>query len=449
MEHAKDGCCRVHFIQFDRIAYGISHVINHDLELRFFIHYCISKGIDVLKFNIQFKIYVDSVPPSYSSVAPSSSSSSCVSNNDVAIIEDLTDDSSLVKRVPKNGYKLDVGKSDKKRYAVECMNKKSQNYSWRFHASVVAKTKGVFQCKKFREEHSCDLASSDPAKVRMTKSFLKDILMDEFQVSKKKKTASDVQDLLHLEYEIYPVAFGIVPCENCESWEWFLTNLKGIIREDHPLTIISYRGAGLLKHVPVIFPKAYHSYCLYHMKGNIPVPKGKSRQTAVKLFEECYTVLTKEKYYAAAKSMSNLKLDSVIGWMVKIPFQNWEAHAFQGERFGDNTLNIAKSFNNVIKHDKRLPALELIDCIRAKVMDQNYKRLVESSKWTSKLTPSMQARLNKRIGPDEPYKYIITYYTTEFYRGLYARPIYPIPDSEKPPKINEEGYVFPPNGGRA
>ncbi|XP_026429126.1 uncharacterized protein LOC113325115 [Papaver somniferum] len=274
--------------------------------------------------------------------------------------------------------------------------------------------------------------------------------------------------------EIYPVAFGIVPCENCESWEWFLTNFKGIIREDRPLTIISDRGAGLLKHVHVIFPKAYHSYCLYHMKGNIPVPKGKSMQTAVKLFEECYTALTKEKFYVAAKSMRNLKLDSVIDWMIKIPFQNWEAYAFQGERFGENTSNIAESFNSVIKHEKRLPALELIDCIRSKVMEQNYKRLVESSKWNSKITPRMQARLNKRvtdfrfykfrrssgkvfeiisltgnhtvdldaktctcnwwqkhsfpfthsmkamlqIGPDEPYKYIILYYTTKFYRGF-------------------------------
>ncbi|XP_026399953.1 uncharacterized protein LOC113295837 [Papaver somniferum] len=305
--------------------------------------------------------------------------------------------------------------------------------------------------------------------------------------------------------EIYPVAFGIVPCENCESWEWFLTNLKGIIREDRPLTIILDRVAGLLKHVPVIFPKAYHSYCLYYMKENIPVPKGKSRETAVKLFEECYTALTNEKFYAVAKSMRNLKLDSVIDWMVKIPFQNWAAHAFQGERFGENTSNIAESFNSVIKHDKRLPALELVDCIHAKVMEHNYKRLVESSKWTSKLTPWMQARLNKRvndcrfykfrrssdkvfeiisptgkhtfdldakacacnwwqkhsfpcthsmkamlhIGTDEPYKYIIPYYTIEFCRGLYARPIYHIPDSERPPKINEDGYVLPPNDGRA
>ncbi|XP_026383336.1 uncharacterized protein LOC113278807 [Papaver somniferum] len=303
---------------------------------------------------------------------------------------------------------------------------------------------------------------------------------------------------------IYPVAFGIVESENCDSWEWFLTNLKGIIREDRPLTIISDRGIGLLKHVPVVFPKAFHSYCLYHMKGNIPVPKGKSRKTAVKLFEECYTALTKENFYAAAKSMSNLKLYLVVAWMMKIPFYNWDAHAFLGERWGENTSNIAESFNNIIKHDKPLPALELVDVIRAKVMKKNYKRLVESNKWTTRLTPRMQARFNKRIndcrsykfrrasekvfeiisttgkhtvdldsrtctckwwqknsflcthamkamlqiGNDEPYNYISPYYTSDYYRRLYSRPIYPIPDSEKPPEINEKGYIFPPTGRR-
>ncbi|XP_026451496.1 uncharacterized protein LOC113351777 [Papaver somniferum] len=316
----------------------------------------------------------------------------------------------------------------------------------------------------------------------MTKSFLKDILVDEFRASKNKKTADDVQDLLHLEYDlvwykdsiescnpgsvvkfeydgetkqfqrffvafeasitgfnkycrpmlfidctfltgkfkgdlivacgktgnqdIYPVAFGIVPCENYDIWEWFLTNFKGIIIEDRPLTIISNRGAGLLKHVPLVFPKAYHSFCLYHMKGNIPVPKGKSRQTAVKLFEECYTALTKEKFYVASKSMSNLKMDSVIDWMVKIPFKNLAAHAFLGERFGENTSNIVGSFNSVIKHDKRLPSLELLDSIRAYVMEQNYQRKVEYGKWTGKLTPRMQARLNKRVTDCRFYKFL-------------------------------------------
>ncbi|XP_026459395.1 uncharacterized protein LOC113360059 [Papaver somniferum] len=137
-------------------------------------------------------------------------------------------------------------------------------------------------------------------------------------------------------------------------------------------------------------------------------------------------------------------------------------------------------------------------------MEQNYKSLLESNKWTTRLTPRMQARFNNRItdcrsykfwrssekvfeiisptgkhtvdldsrtcsckwwqkhsfpcthamkamlqiGNDEPYNYISPYYTSDYYRRLYSRPIYLIPDYEKPPGINEKGYVLPPNGGR-
>ncbi|RZC65132.1 hypothetical protein C5167_008817 [Papaver somniferum] len=393
---------------------GTSNIINHDLEMRFFVHYCSSQGIDLLKFEIQLRTCVDYIPSSSSSAPASSSSSNCISSDEVVVVEDITDDACLIKKVPKksdawaniltgvgqlfqgsirefkdvvtkyeinSGRKYKLVKSDFERYTVECKFKKEENCRWRFHASLLDKSNGVFQCKRYVSEHSCSLASSDPSKVRTRKSFMKDILADDLRASKKKKTAYEAyhglnftkkflwgddiksysdfvwykdviehfnpRSVFNFEYdsvtrqfkrffvafeasitgfnnycrlilfidctfltgkfkgglmvacgktgnqEIYPVAFGLVPCENCESWQWFLTNLKGIIREDHPLTIISDRGIGLFKHVPEVFPNAYQSFCLYHMKGNILVPKGKSRQTAVMLFEQCYTALTK------------------------------------------------------------------------------------------------------------------------------------------------------------
>ncbi|XP_026378742.1 uncharacterized protein LOC113273197 [Papaver somniferum] len=354
-----------------------------------------SQGIDLLKFEIQLRTCVDSIYSSSSSAPAhaSSLSSSCISSDDVVFVEYITDDACLIKKVPKksdawvniltgvgklfqggirevkdvvtkyeinSGRKYKLVKSDFERYTVECKFKEEENCCWRFDASLLAKSNGVFQCKRYVSEHSFSLASSNPSKVRMIKSFMKDILADDLRASKKKKTASEVIDLFRNEYgvdltysqayhglnftkqflwgddiksysyfvwykdaiehynpgsvvnfeydsvtrqfksffvafeasitgfnnycrpmlfidctfltgkfkEIYPVAFGFVPCENCESWLWFLTNLKGIIREDRPLNIISDRGIGLLKHVPEVLPNAYQSFCLYHMKGN-------------------------------------------------------------------------------------------------------------------------------------------------------------------------------------
>ncbi|XP_026378760.1 uncharacterized protein LOC113273220 [Papaver somniferum] len=465
-------------ILFGYTVDGTSNVINHDLELGFFIHYCSSQGIDLLKFEIQLRACVDYIPSSsYSAPAPSSSSSSsCISIDEVVVVEDITDDACLIKKVQK--------KSD----------------AW---VNILTGVGSCFKVVLEKLKHSCSLASSDPSKVRMRKSFMKDILADDLRALKKKKTASEVIDLFRNEYGVdltyiqayhglnftkqflwgddiksysdfvwykdaiehynpgsvvnfeydsvtrqfkrffvsfeafitgfnnycrpmlfidftfltgkfkgglmvacgKTVAFGLVPCENCENWKWFLTKLKGIIREDRPLTIISYRGIDLLKHVTEVFPNAYQSFCLYHMKGNILVPKGKSRQTAVKLFEQCYTALTKENFYAAAKSMSNLKLDSVVAWMMKIPLEKWDAHAFPGETWGENTSNIAESFNNVIKSDKPLLGLELVDSIRAKVMEHNYKRKLESYNWNKVFTPRIQARFNKRINDCRSYRF--------------------------------------------
>ncbi|XP_026420223.1 uncharacterized protein LOC113316220 [Papaver somniferum] len=131
--------------------------------------------------------------------------------------------------------------------------------------------------------------------------------------------------------EIFTVAFGIVSGENSDNWRWFLENLKGTVDDDRLSTIISDRGTGLLNIVPEIFLNAFHSYCSYHMKGNNPVSKGKSRQTAIKLFEQCYSDVTKEKFLKAVSSMVNLKLFSVIEWMNKIPLKNWAPRVSWGK----------------------------------------------------------------------------------------------------------------------
>lgn len=45
-----------------------------------------------------------------------------------------------------------------------------------------------------------------------------------------------------------------------------------------------------------------------------------------------------------------------------------------------------------------LPALELIEAIPGMMMVQmTYKRKCEANTWTTRLTPKMQARLNKRV----------------------------------------------------
>ncbi|XP_026438695.1 uncharacterized protein LOC113337209 [Papaver somniferum] len=132
-----------------------------------------------------------------------------------------------------------------------------------------------------------------------------------------------------------------------------------------------------------------------------------------------------------------------------------------------------------------------------------WKRKLAASRWTTRLTPKMQARLDKRItdchrykvlrasekvfeiitntgkhtvdldsqtctfqwwkkhsfpcshsmkatvqiDEEEVYKHITPYYTAEYCRGLYSKPIYPIPDGDKTDNISRNKYVMPPPVG--
>ncbi|XP_026405382.1 uncharacterized protein LOC113300354 [Papaver somniferum] len=339
----------------------------------------------------------------------------------------------MMKYQVESGYKVKTLKTGRKRYTVCFLFKEEKGCKSRFHSSLAFPNNRDFKCKTFISEHSCGLACSDASKLRMTKTFIKNIIKDDIRVSSKQKSSADIQDLFFREYqvdltyhqayrglkfckeciwgddiksysdflwyeeavkrhnpgsvikfefnaenrqferffisfeacitgfnkyfrpmliidatfltgkfrgglmvacgktgnqEIFPLAFGLVSAENDDNWRWFLENLKGIVDDDRPLTIISDRGTGLLNNVLEVFPNAFHSYCSYHMKGNILVSKGKSRQTTVKLFEQCYTAVTKEQFFKAVSSMHNLKLFSVIEWMKKIPLKNWVAHEF-------------------------------------------------------------------------------------------------------------------------
>lgn len=196
--------------------------------------------------------------------------------------------------------------------------------------------------------------------------------------------------------EIYPIAFAIVSTENGDNWVWFLRKLKGILN-GRTTTFISDRGTGLLHAVPLVFPEHYHSYCYFHMKGNIPVSKNDRRYSAaVSMFKYAYYALTEQGFLTAVKNMRIYNLKKMITWMDGIAHENWATYAFKGMRYGEKCSNVAESYNSWVKTDKDLPLCVLADQLRIRTMNMIFQRMKKSEKWTSILTPEMERRL-KRI----------------------------------------------------
>lgn len=72
--------------------------------------------------------------------------------------------------------------------------------------------------------------------------------------------------------QIFPIAYGLVPTENEESWLYFFQNLNSHLGFDdigNKLRFMSDRKPGLLNARIECFPNAIHIYCAVHLEMNI------------------------------------------------------------------------------------------------------------------------------------------------------------------------------------
>ncbi|KAH7846521.1 hypothetical protein Vadar_014929 [Vaccinium darrowii] len=56
-----------------------------------------------------------------------------------------------------------------------------------------------------------------------------------------------------------------------------------------------------------------------------------------------------------------------------------------------------ESFNNWVLEARRMPVMNLVDCLRSKIMVQMSNRREDSATWISEIGPVMDAKLKKRI----------------------------------------------------
>ncbi|KAK8627969.1 hypothetical protein V6N13_063684 [Hibiscus sabdariffa] len=70
--------------------------------------------------------------------------------------------------------------------------------------------------------------------------------------------------------QIFPIAWAVVEVENRETWAWFLNNMQYDLGlgDGDGCTLLSDMQKGLLKEVPVCFPKIEYRFCARHMYAN-------------------------------------------------------------------------------------------------------------------------------------------------------------------------------------
>ncbi|KAG7542685.1 hypothetical protein ISN45_Aa07g026420 [Arabidopsis thaliana x Arabidopsis arenosa] len=195
-------------------------------------------------------------------------------------------------------------------------------------------------------------------------------------------------------FQIYPIAFGIVDTENDDSWRWFFTQLKVVIPDDKDLAIISDRHKSIGKAIGEVFPLASRGICTYHLYKNILVKfKGKHLFPLVKKAARCFRLNDfNEAFNEIEASDQNLH-----GYLQRAGVQMWARVHFPGERYNLMTTNIAESMNKALSKARSLPIVRLLESIRTMMTRWFAERRVDANSQQTTLSRGVEKLLQARV----------------------------------------------------
>nr|XP_016470362.1 PREDICTED: uncharacterized protein LOC107792641 [Nicotiana tabacum] len=313
-------------------------------------------------------------------------------------------------------------------------------------------------------------------------------LKSKYQGTLLAATAADGND------GVFPVAFAIVDAESDDNWSWFLLQLRTALSMCRGITFVADREKGLRESIAEIFQgeDVFHGYCLRYLSEQLirDVRGQFSHEVKRLLVEDFYGAAYASKpegFHRCADSIKSISVDAY-NWVMQSEPNNWANAFFRGMRYNHMTSNFGELFYGWVSDAHDLPITQMVDAIRGKIMELIYTRRTESNQWVTRLTPSMEERLEKEslnisslqvltssgtkfevrgdtiefvdvdhcdcscrgwqltglpcchaiavmvcLGRD-PYDYCARYFTADSYRSTYSESIHPIPSLERPKK---------------
>ncbi len=171
---------------------------------------------------------------------------------------------------------------------------------------------------------------------------------------------------------IVPLAWAVAESENADSWEWFLNHLKWSLLElvSEPSTLVSDRDKGLLVAERTLSPQVAIAHCCRHLSENFSERFGRG---LLPLFWKIARATTVAQFDGHLEELRALKPEAS-AYLCGAEPERWALAKFRGRRYGHDTSNIAESFNKLIRSDRELPIVELLDALWHRVMAQRAKR---------------------------------------------------------------------------
>jgi transposase-like protein len=186
------------------------------------------------------------------------------------------------------------------------------------------------------------------------------------------------------------LAWAMVESENRDSWEYFLRLLRRCIPEvvSEPCVFISDRDKGLQEADAVLGERCLRAYCCKHIEGNLKDKFGGKAGLPVLFWKAARARLPSsfEHHMGKIAAINPAAAEYLRG----IEPTLWAVAYFPGTRHGHLTQNIAESVNAILKEDRTLSIIDLLNAIWHRVMADRVSHLEEARK---------QARMNKKFTP--------------------------------------------------
>ncbi|XP_062148624.1 uncharacterized protein LOC133857384 isoform X2 [Alnus glutinosa] len=197
----------------------------------------------------------------------------------------------------------------------------------------------------------------------------------------------------------FPVAFAVVDTENEDNWHWFLEQLRSAMSTSRSITFVSDREKGLKKLVLGAFQNADYGYSLYHLMENFKKSlkgpfHGDGRGSLPGSFVAAAHAVRHDGFRMYTEQIKRVS-SKAYEWVMQIEPEHWTNAVFKGERYNHITENVAGLYCNWIEEVRELPMIQKVEMLRFKLMELINSRQIESSRWSKKLTPSKEGKLEE------------------------------------------------------
>nr|AAC24187.1 Mutator-like transposase [Arabidopsis thaliana] len=201
-------------------------------------------------------------------------------------------------------------------------------------------------------------------------------------------------------FQIFPIAFGVVDGETDASWAWFFEKLAEIVPDSDDLMIVSDRHSSLYKGLSVVYPRAHHGACAVHLERNLSTYYGKFGVSALFFSAaKAYRVRDFEKYFELLREKSG----KCAKYLEDIGFEHWTRAHCRGERYNIMSSNNSESMNHVLTKAKTYPIVYMIEFIRDVLMRWFASRRKKVARCKSSVTPEVDERFLQELPASGKY----------------------------------------------